>query len=102
MPYKPASYRPYPPQPRLRRRDTKRGTAPERGYDGDWAKLRNYYIAKHPVCQHPGCTQAGQIVDHIIPVRDCPERRLDHTNLQTLCRVHHARKTEADKCRAIG
>ena len=38
----------------------------------------------------------GLEVDHIIPVRDAPERAYDLTNLQTLCRACHSRKTRIE------
>lgn len=97
MPKSPAYYKPYtlPPQPRIRPRDY-RASAPERGYDAAWAKLRNTYIARHPMCQFTGCQQPGEIVDHIKPIVTHPHLRLDMDNLQTLCRSHHGVKTAAD------
>ena len=97
MPTRPAYYKPYdiPPQPRVRKSD-KRATAPERGYDGSWAKLREMWIARHPMCQWDGCQQPGAIVDHIEPISSAPHRRLDIENLQTLCRSHHGVKTARD------
>lgn len=32
-------------------------------------------------------------MDHVVPVRVAPDRRLDPTNLRTLCAPCHARKT---------
>ena len=82
--------------PRVRRPDT-RATSTERGYDGRWSKLRNWYIRQHPICQWRGCTQPAAIVDHIIPIDEAPELRLKADNLQSLCRSHHGVKTARDK-----
>lgn len=38
----------------------------------------------------------AEIVDHIVPVDVAPGRRLDDSNLQSLCRSCHAVKTNAD------
>lgn len=35
-------------------------------------------------------------VDHIVPIREAPERAFDLDNLQTLCPVHHGRKTRIE------
>lgn len=81
-------------------RTGKRPSASERGYDHDWAKLREWRLTRNPVCEH--CEAAGKvsyeglIVDHKIPVHVRPDLRLDIDNTQTLCRSCHARKTEAD------
>ena len=43
------------------------------------------------------CGAQGRLeVDHIIPVRDAPERAFDLTNLQTLCPSCHSRKTRIE------
>jgi 5-methylcytosine-specific restriction protein A len=67
-----------------------------RGYDKDWEELRAAHLDVEPNCRH--CAQAGVtrravIVDHIEPIRSAPERRLDPSNLQSLCGPHHRRKT---------
>lgn len=35
----------------------------------------------------------GNEVDHIVPIKVAPDRRLDPTNLQTMCKPHHSAKT---------
>lgn len=95
MPNCPPYYKPHPAMPRVRTPD-RRASAPDRGYDANWVKLRAWYIARHPMCEYPGCQRAGQIVDHIQPVRVAPSLRLDADNLQTLCRPCHGLKTAAD------
>lgn len=68
-----------------------RPSAARRGYDRKWRKLRDTYIAEHPVCEHCG-RRPAQDVDHIIPF-DKGGGRLDSNNLQALCRKCHNRKT---------
>lgn len=57
-------------------------------------------MADEPLCRMCGAlgkAVPAAIVDHIIPVREAPERRLDPTNLQSLCWSHHAAKTQRDR-----
>lgn len=68
--------------------DKKRGTAAQRGYDGDWRRLQSKHLARHGRCVR--CGAEGRVVDHIIPIRLAPGRRLDPTNLQTLCTPCHS------------
>ncbi|WP_237390129.1 hypothetical protein [Gluconobacter sp. Gdi] len=35
-------------------------------------------------------------MDHIVSVRECPSRRLDPTNLRTMCQSHHSSRTSRD------
>lgn len=97
MPSRPTYYKPVIGTQQSAPRQDNRPTAPERGYDGTWSKLRNWYIRQHPICQWPRCTQAADIVDHIIPIREDPNGRLDQGNLQSLCRSHHGIKTARDQ-----
>lgn len=55
-----------------KQQDEHRGTAAERGYDSKWAKVRGFYLRKHPLCvycQRDGRVVAANVVDHIIPHR---------------------------------
>ncbi len=56
-------------------------------YEGAWPGLR----AQSPRCTW--CGGAGNEVDHIVPIIDAPSRRLDPSNLQTLCKSCHSTKT---------
>lgn len=38
------------------------------------------------------CGTASVDVDRVQSIREAPHRRLDPTNLRTLCRLHHNRK----------
>jgi 5-methylcytosine-specific restriction enzyme A len=58
-------------------------------YRGGWRKLRDAYIREHPTCQWPGCGAQADEVDHVVPVRVDPSRRLDASNLRSLCLHHH-------------
>ena len=66
-------------------------------YDHAWRKIRNRYIAAHPVCAH--CQEQGRItpateVDHIIPLEHGGTH--DEANLQALCKPCHSAKTARD------
>jgi len=70
-----------------------------------WRKLRQYHITRNPLCKScgdSGLTIVADVVDHIEEIRDNPQRRLDTTNLQSLCHSCHNRKTaEVRKQRTI-
>lgn len=82
-------------------RPVTRGTSRERGYDTAWQKVRDLYIAEHPLCED--CLEENIVnpehieVDHVIPIDVRPDLRLDMTNLRSRCRRHHKRKTDRDK-----
>jgi 5-methylcytosine-specific restriction enzyme A len=82
---------------RHQRVDRRRGSAWSRGYDTAWQRLRRWHLSQHPLCAD--CETAGELVeatdvDHIEPFdgRDDP-RRLDPSNLRSLCHSCHSRKT---------
>jgi hypothetical protein len=72
-----------------------RQTPRQRGYDPDWTKLRAFHIRRHPFCVVTGCGKRAAHVDHVVPIRRDPSRRLDPTNLQSLCHKHHSILTAA-------
>ena len=78
-----------------------RKTSHQRGYDKRWRKLRDKYINDHPMCEHceaRGDSVPAREVDHIIEFSGVDDKkRLDESNLQSLCRPCHASKTYADK-----
>ena len=102
MPKAPKTHRPRATQTK---RTEQRGTRQERGYDNTWndgrgGGLSNAYKREHPLCEEcekDGIAEPVHEVDHIIPVRVRPDLRLEWDNLMSLCRTHHALKTEADK-----
>lgn len=75
-----------------RARDLARGTRIERGYGGDWPRLRREFLAALPWC---ACGSPATEVDHVVPIRDGGAPR-EVGNLQPLCGVCPRRKTAAD------
>ena len=76
--------------------------AAARGYDADWRALRNAHLAEHPFCRAclgEGRERRAAMVDHIESIKVAPERRLDPSNLQSLCWPHHNSKTQKDRHR---
>lgn len=62
-------------------------------------KLSKRYRAAHPLCeehQARGELVPVDLVDHIVPVHAAPDRRMDESNLQSLCNECHHAKTERD------
>jgi 5-methylcytosine-specific restriction protein A len=66
-----------------------RPTARARGYDRAWERLRNAFLAQHPMCFAPGCNRAADVVDHIIPIVVNPALRLAWSNCRPACTHHH-------------
>lgn len=68
---------------------------PRRTYDWTWAKLSKRHLQSFPNCSVVGCNKPASMVDHIETVKAAPHRRLDPTNLQSLCWGHHNTLTRA-------
>ena len=51
-------------------------------YDHVWDRLAKRHLRQYPQCAVHGCIAMARHVDHIVPVRVAPWRRLDPTNLQ--------------------
>lgn len=51
-----------------------------------WRTLRNMFIKRHPLCVE--CDGIGQVVDHIIPIKQGGDS-LEWDNLQTMCHRCH-------------
>tara|TARA_Y100001951_G_scaffold104784_1_gene117738 strand:- start:4188 stop:4523 length:336 start_codon:yes stop_codon:yes gene_type:complete len=65
-----------------------------------WKNLRDKKLRLDPLCEDckdNGFIKEGMDVDHIVEVKDDYSRRLDITNLRTLCRSHHVHKTHRVK-----
>lgn len=80
--------------------DRKRGTRTARGYDYQWGKVRSSYIKANPMCEfcsEDGLLQEAQVVDHIVPISEAPELRLDPDNLRSLCKRCHDRRTALEQ-----
>jgi len=78
--------------------DMDRGSAAARGYDARWRKLRDMFLARHPLCadlfgyhQRDKVTELATDVDHVLPKRAGGADSYD--NLQALCHRCHSRKT---------
>jgi 5-methylcytosine-specific restriction endonuclease McrA len=75
------------PKPRQWGHD-KRPNAGERGYSADWQKVRKQALkAARFECNR--CGSRAVVVHHIVPVDEAPDRRLDPSNLECLCRSCH-------------
>lgn len=65
-----------------------------------WKKLSRRMMEKNPVCVEclkQGIIKKADVIDHIVPIRQDWSRRLDESNLQSLCYRHHNQKTKAEK-----
>jgi 5-methylcytosine-specific restriction endonuclease McrA len=66
----------------------------------DWKALRIRKLKKDPLCQMclpKGFLKDGMDIDHIVEIKDDYSRRLDISNLQTLCRSCHMYKTNQER-----
>lgn len=64
-----------------------------------WVKLSRQTLQKHPICvfcQRKGIIRKADLVDHIVPIREDWNKRLDPENLQPLCYRCHRIKTRKD------
>ena len=66
--------------------EAKRGTAAQRGYDHQWRKVRQRFLARNPICG--GCGAPSHHAHHIVPLKQ-GGARLDPSNLQALCHGCH-------------
>lgn len=83
-----------------REQDARRGSSTARGYDADWRRLRAAFLAKNPVClfcEAAGLIVLAQVVDHIISFHERPELRLEWSNLRSLCKECHDRRTAREQ-----
>jgi 5-methylcytosine-specific restriction protein A len=77
-------------------REARRQKSDAKVYDKDWRRLRRDHIQSHPLCvlcREQNIIRAGDHVDHRVPVQVAPERRVDPTNLRTVCHPHHSQLT---------
>lgn len=87
--------------PKRVRWDDSNRTTTQRGYGADWQRVRNAYIAEHPLCCDPMQLHTDRVVpaddvDHIIPLSEGGER-LAWSNLRSVCRACHVRVTHGKK-----
>lgn len=113
MPSRPPTHRPL--GANVRPAAPPRASASARGYGRPWQALRLSHLALHPLCRT--CSDAGRIVeatevDHAIPHGGDRRLLMDRSNLVSLCKPCHSRKTVAEdgglgnapvaRCEAIG
>jgi 5-methylcytosine-specific restriction endonuclease McrA len=62
--------------------------ARQRSCDGQWEELRRLWLAdpRCRLCAVEGRETAADTVDHIVPIWEAPDRWLDPSNIQSLCR----------------
>ena len=61
----------------------------------EWRALRNYHLRQFPLCND--CQRPGNECHHIKDRKTNPELALDSTNLETLCKPCHSRRTMREK-----
>ena len=74
----------------------RKGSAYRRGYDRHWRWLRDYKLQLAPLCercQRRGTTEPAREVHHIVSIEADPSRRLDLSNLESLCVQCHRDET---------
>lgn len=65
-----------------------------------WSAVRAQVLRDEPVCRPcaaAGRTEIATQVDHVIPVGARPDLAFDRTNLQPICTVCHAAKSQAER-----
>ena len=60
-----------------------------------WRKLRLMVLRRFPLCRL--CGAGATEVDHVIPRSDRPDLAATPSNLQSLCKRCHSRKTMAER-----
>lgn len=98
MPFAPPVHRPLGVQTASARRaayDAARQQEHGRWYGHRWRKLRDAYLATHPLCEcdDPDCRRPAQVVDHRKPHNGNDELLFAWTNLQAMTKACHDRKT---------
>jgi len=83
-------------------RDSARPNSHQRGYDAAWKNLRTEVLRAQPWCCVRGCTRRSEQVDHVISVRNAPDRRLDPLNLRAMCASHHSARTATEQSKGWG
>lgn len=73
-----------------------RPSAYRRGYDSSWRLVRHQHLQNNPICLDclkEGRYTPGQEVHHILKLVDNPELRDVGSNLMTLCKSCHSKRT---------
>jgi len=78
--------------------EEQRPSARRRGYDRDWERIRAEHLELEPWCRFHlelGDRVPATEVDHILARRRGGTD--DHSNLRSLCKPHHSRRTAIDQ-----
>jgi 5-methylcytosine-specific restriction protein A len=94
MPYAAPQHRPFGWQSDTDRRKAYQAANPNRSavYGRRWRKLRDWYLAKHPICEC-GCGYPAKVVDHKTPHNNDPLLVYDVNNLEAMTKACHDKKT---------
>ena len=80
--------------------ENSRDSANKRGYSARWQKARLRYLREHPLCVEclsVGVVEPAEVVDHIEPHRGNYDLFWNEDNWQSLCLMHHNKKTGEGK-----
>lgn len=77
--------------------DAKRASARARGYNAEWERSRDAYLAAYPWCEHAGCNEPATDVDHIDGQGPIGPRGHDWSNMRSFCHPHHSQRTATDQ-----
>ncbi|TGN68270.1 HNH endonuclease [Paracoccus liaowanqingii] len=84
---------------RKRRHDQNRPSSLQRGYNGEWRKLRAEFLRHHPFCAF--CGVEAKHVDHKVRHQGDKALLLSWANLQSLCaHCHNSVKQRAERMQA--
>lgn len=64
-----------------------------------WRKLRSIILKKSPLCKYclnKGIITPASVCDHIIDIKYAPDKRLDSSNITTLCEKCHNEKSSRE------
>lgn len=75
--------------------ERERGSSAQRGYSGEWRRIRAAYLSEHPYCV--SCGQLATEVDHVVPRAQGGGDEWE--NLRGLCKACHSRRTMAEMAR---
>ena|SRR5215813_10748538 len=104
VPERPPVYVPPGAQTR-RERDRERAGTHKRGYDHYWRQGSAFFLTMHPLCEcdeHQGRdpTVPATVVDHIIPIRERPDLRMDPNNWRAMAKACHDAHTARTRDRS--
>ena len=77
------------------RKDARKHAA-ARGYDYQWQKFREQYLAYHPLCvdcEREGRATGATDIHHIRKLAEYPALKYEEENLMGLCKRHHDERT---------